>query len=158
MTKTIQCDNCGAVLFEVDAFCGECGAPRPTLAQAVDAVEPEPASAPAPDLPPASQPAPAVPTALEETLEAGEPATAVALKVPKTGWRVAAITLIVLGALACVAGLAAFLIFGSTPSPDTTPQEDWIYATTCCLLPIGGSGAILATIGGIIWYTRLREK
>ena len=52
----------------------------------------------------------------------------------------------------------AFLIFVSIPGEDMTRQEDWLYAAFCCLLPIGGVGAILGGIGGFIWYTRLRER
>jgi len=144
MVAQIQCDNCGAVLLEEDVFCGECGAPRPSLADIV-----EPTTADAPEAQPLE-----FPPRLESTpTPPPPPADSSLMK-----WRVAFFTLIILGVLACCAGLASFALFGSTPSAETTPQEDWLYATICCLLPIGGAGAILATIGGVIWYTRLRES
>jgi hypothetical protein len=66
--------------------------------------------------------------------------------------------LLVLGILACLFGLAAFLLFGSTGSDTTTPAEDWLIGAICCLLPIGGLGAILLAFGGAIWYTRIRDS
>jgi hypothetical protein len=76
----------------------------------------------------------------------------------QTGWRVAFIALVLLGALACLAGLVAFLLMGLTESDVTTPQEDWLYATLCCLLPIGGTGAILVITGVAIWFRQLRQR
>jgi hypothetical protein len=68
------------------------------------------------------------------------------------------IILVVLAVIACLAGIVAFLIFGSMEGEAATPAEDWLFSAICCLLPIGGTGALLGGIGGIIWYTRLREQ
>jgi hypothetical protein len=71
---------------------------------------------------------------------------------------VAFIVLVVLGALACIAALAVFVIFGSIPGEGTTAQEDWIFSALCCLLPIGGFGAILVGAGAIVWFRRLKDR
>jgi hypothetical protein len=71
---------------------------------------------------------------------------------------VAFFVLIILGAIACLAGVAAFLLFGLTDSDVATPQENWLYATFCCLLPIAGSGALLLLGSLGIWYSRLRDR
>jgi hypothetical protein len=137
MAEQVQCHNCGAVLLAEDVFCGECGAPR---APSTEPAEPVEAEQPAPPvLPPA-------PTSAQPTSPTG------------TGWRVAFIVLVVLGAIACIAGILVFVLVGSLESEAMTPQEDWLYSALCCLLPIGGTGAILAASGGLIWYTRLRER
>jgi hypothetical protein len=146
MAEAVQCENCGAVLLPEDVFCGECGAPRPSMPQPDEPLLTSQATAETAPVPPSPvPPAPPVPSAGRPSLS-GE-----------KGWRTAFIALVVLGAIACVVGIAAFLIFGSIPGENTTPQEDWIYATICCLLPIGGSGALLGAAGGVIWYTRLRK-
>jgi hypothetical protein len=144
MTEIIQCENCGAVLAPEDIFCGECGAPHPASGGAVEPVKPDQPAVP----PVAPGPPPVAPAALPSARP-----TAPAQK----GWRAAFITLVVLGAITCVVGLAAFLIFGSTPGENMTPQEDWLYSAVCCLLPIGGIGALLMAIGAVIWYTRVRK-
>ena len=61
-----------------------------------------------------------------------------------------------LGIHACLAGLLAFVLFGSTPGENTTVQEDWLYSAFCCLLPIGGTGLVLLAAGVTIWFSRLR--
>jgi hypothetical protein len=145
MTEIIQCENCGAALAPEDTFCGECGAPRPASGGAA-----EPAK---PDQPAAPQVAPSPPPFVPAALPAAHPIASA-----QKGWRAAFITLVVLGAITCVVGLAAFLIFGSIPGENMTPQEDWLYSAVCCLLPIGGIGALLVVIGGVIWYTRVRKQ
>jgi hypothetical protein len=143
MPEIVQCENCGAVLAADDVFCGECGAPRPVGSQAIQA---------------AARPQAATETAARAPVTA-PPLVSVAHPpaVGNRGWRAAFIVLVVLGALACLLGLASFLLFGSIPGENMTRQEDWLSATLCCLLPIGGTGALLAAAGGTIWYVRLRK-
>jgi hypothetical protein len=152
MADLSQCDNCGAVLAKDDVFCGECGAPSasPPSPMGIAAEEmpavPEPvlAEEPAPDTPPAPSPGAAPLTQPSEASEAG--------------WRVATIVPLGLGLLACLAGLLTFLIVGSIGGTTTTPQENWLLSTLCCLLPLGGTGVVLAAVGAAIWYTRLRGR
>jgi nitrate reductase gamma subunit len=70
---------------------------------------------------------------------------------------VAVIVLGITAAILCLMGVAAFLLFGLTESDVTSPAEDWLYATFCCLLPIAGMGAILAIAALGIWWVRLRN-
>jgi hypothetical protein len=143
MPDVVECENCGAVLSAEDVFCGECGAPRPELPQS-DKAGPRPQ--------PAAGTAARVPSAIPPAPPAAQPPMAT-----NRGWRAAFIALVVLGAIACVLGLASFLLVGSIPGENMTPQENWLYSALCCLLPIGGTGALLAAAGGIVWYVRLRE-
>ena len=142
MTEQIQCDNCGAVLLEEDVFCGECGAPRPSLTEAAQLAVEEPSAAqPLPTPPPPPPPQPAARSAS-----------------PTAGWRVSVIILGVLAAVLCLLGLAAFLLFGLTESEGFTPEENWLFATFCCLLPIAGAGVILVLAAVGIWFARLRNR
>jgi hypothetical protein len=63
-----------------------------------------------------------------------------------------------LSVLLCLVGLVVFLLFGLTDSDVTSPEENWLFSTICCLLPIAGSGLMvgLAAIG--IWFVRLRKR
>jgi hypothetical protein len=70
---------------------------------------------------------------------------------------VAFLVLLVLGVLACIAGLAGFLFMGLVGSETATAEENWLGGTLCCLLPLGGTGVILAIVDSAIWYTRLRK-
>lgn len=135
MAQPIQCDNCGSVLLEKDAFCGECGAPGP-----FENASSTSAAGEVPETPPPSPP---------ETPPASREA----------GWRVAAIVLGILAAILCLLGVAAFLLFGLTdPAIEGQEAENWLYATFCCLLPIAGTGIILAIAGLGIWWVRLRDR
>jgi len=138
MADSIQCDNCGATLDPQDKFCGECGAPRPSLVSDVPAAGlPSAPAAPARPLPP----------------PAAKPSGA-----PDPGWRAAFLILLILGGLSCLVGLAAFTLFGSIGGDGLTPQENWSISGLCCLLPIGGLGAILIAAGITVWYSRLRNR
>lgn len=135
MAETIQCGTCGAILLKEDVYCGECGAPRPTVAPESELAAPEPPATAA--VPRRSEQSPAL---------------------PGTAWQVAAIALGIVGAILCLLGMAAFLLFGLTEGGDVSPTENWIYATFCCLLPIAGAGAILGLAGAGIWWFRLRSR
>lgn len=73
-------------------------------------------------------------------------------------WRVAVVVLVNLGILACLAGVLGFLLFGSIGGEELTAQENWLIASVCCLLPIGGLGALLLAVGATLWYTRRAHK
>ena len=135
MAESIQCETCGAVLLKEDVYCGECGTPRPIVAPASEPAEPGPPGTP--PLPQRTEQAPAAPSA---------------------AWQVAAIALGIIGAILCLLGMAAFLLFGLTEGGDVSPTENWIYSTFCCLLPIAGTGAIVALFGAGIWWFRLRSR
>ncbi|MFN2185584.1 MAG: hypothetical protein ACK2UU_16460, partial [Anaerolineae bacterium] len=119
MTRPIQCDNCGAVLLEEDIFCGECGAPRPSVIASAEPI----------DRPPAQASATAPPVRKSDS---------------DTVWRVVAAILGVVGALLCLLGFAAFLLFGLIDSEGVSQAENWLISTICCLLPIAGTGAAIA--------------
>lgn len=144
MARQEQCRYCGAVLLPEDDFCGECGAPRP------EAASPVPSDARPSTFPPAGRPE-AAPKP-EELAEASPSAGT------QTGWRAAFIALMIVGALVCLLGLSVFLFAGLTEAEGSTDQENWIFATLCCLLPIAGSGLVLMVAGAGIWYSRLRES
>ena len=140
MAEPIQCSNCGAILLAEDIFCGECGTPRP--------------SGPEPPKLTTSQ----GPLTAPGAVQTPAPSPSRPARSAQTGWRIAAIALGIVGAILCLLGLAAFLLFGLTESADLTVEENWLYSTFCCLLPIAGTGAILALAGTGIWWMRLRSR
>ncbi len=147
----IQCDNCGAVLGKEDTFCGECGVPRPSIAEVTESAAGEPSAVP--------DPAGSVQPVTDVSPTGPSPSPPAGFSGPSEAtWRPAAIVLIVLGVIACLAGLLGFLLLGSVGGETTTTQEDWLIGALCCLLPIGGTGALLAAVGAAIWHTRLRRR
>jgi hypothetical protein len=148
MAELTTCDNCGAPLADEDIFCGECGAPRPVRSPAGGEVTASPApveTPPAPSSVPGAGPRPSL-----LARPAGRPVEA--------GWRVAFIALVVIGALACLAGLGGFVLVGVFGGEGATPTENWQISTLCCLLPFGGLGAVLVGVGALIWHRRLRSR
>ena len=133
MSQSIQCDNCGAVLLKEDVYCGECGAPRPTLTAPAAVLE-EPEAGPLPE-----------PRSSDRTDT-------------DTAWRVAAAVLGIVGVLVCLLGVAAFLLFGLIEAEDMTPAENWLISSICCLLPIAGTGVAIAVAGLVIWWAKLRNR
>jgi hypothetical protein len=151
MAGTVQCENCGALLLEEDVFCGECGAPRATIPE-----DPTPSEAAAQSPADPSLPLAGGEVAQIAATESLGDAEAKPASTSVSGWRVAVTALIAFGALACISGILAFLVFGLIGGETTTAAEDWLFATMCCLLPIGGVGAVLVAAGGLVWYLRLR--
>lgn len=149
MPETIQCTNCGAILADEDIFCGECGAPHPLLEPGaeVPAAPTPPAQAAAP--PPPARPAPP---------PYKPPRPAQPARSSKTGWEIAFIILGIVGMLCCLAGIAATLFGGSVQSEGLSPEQNWLYSVLICLLPIGGTGAILILAAAAIWFIRLKER
>jgi hypothetical protein len=144
MSDILECDNCGAVLLESDLFCGECGAARSTTAAPPEVSPREETAAELPAAPAAVLPSPASVGADSSSRQ--------------TLWRIVVIALGLSSVLLCVVGLAAFLLFGLTDSDVATPQENWLYSTICCLLPLAGPGVLagLAALG--LWFARLRNR
>lgn len=133
MPETIQCSNCGAILQESDLFCGECSAPRPPSTADVDIL----------DKPPANVPPVPAPARRSD---------------PERGWRVAAAVLGSIAALLCVLAIIATVLFGMIPAEDLTTTENWIISSVCCLVPIGGVGAVAGVAALVIWLTQLRNR
>ena len=68
------------------------------------------------------------------------------------------IILSLLSALLCLAGVAAFFLFALTDSDVVSPQENWLYSTICCLVPIAGPGVALGLAALGIWLARVRNR
>ena len=141
MTQPIQCDNCGAILLDEDIYCGECGAPRPTVLAPAEVVEDTQTDA-------IGEPQP---SPLPEPRSADGASS-------ETVWRVVAAVLGVVGILVCLLGVVAFLLFGLMEAEDMTPAENWLLSTICCLLPIAGTGVVIAVAGLVIWWAKLRNR
>jgi len=133
MAETIQCSNCGAILHEDDLFCGECSAPRAPSTTSVDLLD-EPQADLLPGPPPPRRPD------------------------PERGWFVAAAVLGTIGVLLCVLGILAFVLVGIIPAEGVPQTEGWLISATCCLLPIGGAGAVAGVAALVIWWARLRNR
>jgi len=126
MAETILCDNCGAALAPEDEFCGECGAPRPTLMQGAVPAKRETPPASYEGVPPAAPPA--TPRGRSE------------------GGRTAAKIIAILAAVVAVGlcGLGLILAF-LTPVQDATTQDMLLVSTLFCFCP-GVLALILALV------------
>jgi len=71
---------------------------------------------------------------------------------------VASAVLGTIGALLCVLGIIAFVFIGIIPAEDVTPTEGWLISALCCLLPIGGAGAVAGVAALVIWWSQLRNR
>ena len=139
MAETVLCDNCGAPLAPDDGFCGECGAPRPTLA---------PGSAPTgTEVAPLSVEAAAEPSPL--------PAPPSPPRAPAEGGRIAAkviaIVLAVVSVGLCGLGL---LITLAIPLEDLTMQDRLIGSAVLCFCP----GVLALALALILWLVAVRRK
>jgi len=143
VSEQTECLSCGAVLSPSDEYCGECGAHRPSPME----IPAAPASPQPGGVPVAGQAKAVPPVHIGSQPRFGG----------ESAWRIGFWILVVLGILTCVAGLLFFFVFGLSESDVATPEENWLYSALCCLVPVGGTGALLLLAGIAIWYTRLRE-
>lgn len=142
MADIVQCKDCGAILADEDVFCGECGAPRPSPAEAPSDPVPE---APQPK---ARQPeaTPTVRPAVPQPRRAGD------------GWRIAVTVIVGLSLLAaCGLFMLGVLLGFVIPDPDTgqAATESMIYgAGLICFCP----GALALILAVVLWAVVLRKK
>jgi hypothetical protein len=80
------------------------------------------------------------------------------VRLTKANWQIVAIVLAGLGAMLCLVGLILFAVFGMTSTEGYTTAENWLFSAMCCLLPIAGSGALLALTSIVIWMNRLKDR
>jgi hypothetical protein len=135
MAETIFCDNCGAALAPEDEFCGECGAPRPTLTQGAVPARRETPPASYEGVPPAALPS--TPRGRSE------------------GRRTAAKIIAILAAVVAVGlcGLGLILAF-VTPVQDATTQDMLLVSTLFCFCP----GALALILALVLWAVAGRRK
>ena len=139
MAETVLCDNCGAPLAPEDGFCGECGAPRPTLTPGVSPARPEtPSYAVEATAGPAPLPMPPSPSRARS--EGG-----------RTAAKVIAILSGVVSVGLCGMGLILALI---TPVQDATKQDMLLTSTLCCFSP----GILVLILAVILWVVAVRRK
>jgi len=139
MAETILCDNCGAPLAPEDGFCGECGAPRPTLTPGISPARPE---TPSPSVEATFTPAPLPmpPSPPRARSEGG-----------RTAAKVIAILSAVVSVGLCGMGLILALI---TPVQDATKQDMLLTSTLCCF----GPGLVALILAVILWLVVARRK
>jgi len=139
MADTVLCDNCGAPLTPEDGFCGECGAPRPTLTPGIAPAGPEmPAPSAETTFTPAPLPPPSSPPRARS--EGG-----------RTAAKVIAILSAVVSMGLCGMGLILALI---TPVQDATKQDMLLTSTLCCFSP----GILALILAVILWLVVVRRK
>jgi hypothetical protein len=144
MDNSLHCENCGAMLGEEDAFCGECGAPRPSLATGLDRLPPVPAVQVAPAAPVLAPPGP-------------PPAPAPSTGISPRRRRIASI-LALLAALAAVALCSfGFLLAFFAPDPElgrAGTQDMIVGSMITCICP--GTVALFAAL--VLWTRVVRRR
>ena len=144
MDNSLHCENCGAVLSEEDAFCGECGAPRPSRATGLDQPPPMPTAQAAPAAPVVTPPRP---------LTAPAPGRGISPQ-----WRRAASILALLAVVAAVA-LCSFGVvlafFAPDPELGQTGTQDMIVGSMItCICP--GTIALFTALA--LWTRVVRRR
>ena len=139
MAETVLCDNCGAPLAPEDGFCGECGAPRPTLTTGIAPAGP---AMPPPSVEATFTPAPLSPPTFPPRArsEGG-----------RTAARVIAILSAVVSMGLCGLGLILALV---TPVEDATRQDMVLGSTLLCFCP----GTLALVLAVVLWLVVARRK
>lgn len=137
MAETVLCDNCGAPLAPEDGFCGECGAPRPTLTAGLPPAQPEISVAPVG--PAGAPPLPALPA-----LPKG----------PSQAWRTASKVIAILAAVVAVGMCGLGLVVSLVPVEGYSRQEMLLASTVACFCP----GALALALAAILWFLVARRK
>ena len=137
MAETILCDNCGAALAPEDQFCGECGAPRPTLTPGAVPAERETSPALAPYEPVPSATPPSVPRGSSE------------------GGRTAAKVIAIIAAVVAVGlcGLGLILAF-LAPVGEASRTDIVVGSTILCLCP----GVLALVLALVLWAVVVRRR
>jgi hypothetical protein len=138
MAETILCDNCGARLAPEDQFCGECGAPRPTLAPG--AVPPQVETQPAPVAVEYEPVPPTVPSPVSKGSSEGK----------RTAAKVIAILSVVVAIGLCGSGFILALL-----QPTDIDKTDWLLGTSVCFVCPGLLALVLAVV---LWALVVRRK
>lgn len=136
MAETVLCDNCGAPLAPEDGFCGECGAPRPSLAAGTSQARPE--------IGPLAAESPVRPT-LPPVVPSARP----------SGGRIAAQVIAILSAVIsvglCGLGLLMTLVI---PAEDLTMQDRLIGSAVVCFCP----GVLALALALVLWLVVVKRK
>jgi hypothetical protein len=144
MDNSLHCENCGAVLGEEDAFCGECGAPRPAPATGLDR----------PPSVPIVQAAPSAPV----SAHAGPPPAPAPGSGVSPQWRRAASILALLAAIAAVV-LCSFGVILAFFAPDPEfgqagTQDMMVGSMITCICP--GTVALFSALA--LWTRVVRRR
>ncbi|HNS52221.1 MAG TPA: hypothetical protein PKO09_13690 [Anaerolineae bacterium] len=137
MADTVLCDNCGAPMSPQDGFCGECGAPRPTLTAGTPPAEPE--TSLDPEVLQSTSPLPS-PPALP--------------KGPSQGWRTASTVIAIVAAVAALGMCGLGAVVSLIPVEGYSRQEMLLASTVACFCP----GTLALVLAAILWFLVVRRK